>query len=218
MALLFSCPLRVFSRRQVYRGRKTRLSPVQSTGAWHYVEVPESSGGARAPLSTPLLRQHRAGLPYFSRRAVIRAAALAAGAAAVGAPLAACSGEEPAPDPLLAHAQAARADAEAAMAAIAVAPRQSEQLRLAAAQRTEHADALEAEINRAAGVTPEPSEEPAAIDPAGAAGPSVEDVRVRIADAGTTGGNLAMQLDGYRAGLLASISASCRTLVEVVLA
>ena len=60
--------------------------------------------------------------------------------------------DEPEPvDPLVAQASAARADAAAALAAIAVNPDHAGALQVVADQRSQHADALDAEVARAAG-------------------------------------------------------------------
>jgi len=67
----------------------------------------------------------------------------------------------PSPDPLLDVARAARADAAAATQLAAVTPPQAVPLRTIAAERTAHAQALDAEITRAAGTIvggPAPSE------------------------------------------------------------
>lgn len=87
------------------------------------------------------------------RRTALR---LAGGATAGVLTLGAATGcsDEPVylPDPLAAQEAAARADAAAASAAIALAPQRQAALNTISAQRTEHADALRTEIDRVIGV------------------------------------------------------------------
>ncbi|WUC07986.1 hypothetical protein OG874_23090 [Nocardia sp. NBC_00565] len=139
------------------------------------------------------------------------------------------------PDPLAAQEVLARADAAAATAAIALAPQQHAALTAIAGERTAHADALRAEINRVIGVygdgttpihrtrdraTPASGPSPAASGTAvpPTAPPSVDELRARLAKSQQSAGDLARTQSGYRAGLLASISASCAAQAGVLLA
>ncbi|WP_245722188.1 hypothetical protein [Nocardia crassostreae] len=160
----------------------------------------------------------------MGRRAVLRLAGGGALAVAAVGVLSACT-DDPAPaapDPLLAQEESALVDAAAATAAIAVAPEKAGALETIAAQRTEHATALRAEIDRAIGTygdgtkpsyrTPPPT--PVVPVPP----PSVSTVRTQLSAAQRSAAELAVQLSDYRAGLLASISAACATHAGVLLA
>ncbi|MFC9896185.1 hypothetical protein ACFVMC_21060 [Nocardia sp. NPDC127579] len=169
-----------------------------------------------------------------SRRAAFRLAGGGAlGALALGA--AAACGEEPlqAPDRLAAQVTSAKADAAAATAAIALAPQRQDALNAIAAERTAHAEALQAEIDRVIGVygdgtTPVPRTRAAATtdvahpasgtSAAPAAPPSLEQLRDQLGRSRQSAADLGRQLSGYRAGLLASISACCATHAGVLLA
>ncbi|MEV4234969.1 MULTISPECIES: hypothetical protein [unclassified Nocardia] len=139
------------------------------------------------------------------------------------------------PDPLAAQEILARADAAAATAAIAVTPQRHAELTVIADQRTAHADALRAEINRVIGVygdgttpthrtrevTPpasgtSPAASGASVSPS--TPPSIDELRTRLAKSQQSAGDLARTQSGYRAGLLASISASCAAQAGVLLA
>ncbi|MBH0775230.1 hypothetical protein IT779_02895 [Nocardia sp. NEAU-351] len=140
------------------------------------------------------------------------------------------------PDPLAAQESSARADAAAATAAIALAPQRQAALAAIAAQRTEHAAALLAEVQRVIGVygdgttpvhrtadpntpvaapgrTPAPT---APLEPV--APPSLDQLREQLTRSQRSAADLARTQNGYRAGLLASISAACATQTGVLLA
>lgn len=164
------------------------------------------------------------------------AAGGAAGALALGATAGCADDTVHEPDPLYEQETLARADAAAATAAVATDPARGAALSTVAAERTAHADALRAEIARVVGVygdgtTPEhrtrtPTALPAepTVDPvtgaAGGAGapPSVPQVRDRLTRSRRSAADLARTQQGYRAGLLASISAACAAHAEVLLA
>ncbi|MET9283842.1 hypothetical protein [Nocardia beijingensis] len=174
---------------------------------------------------------HRA---VLDRRSALRlAGGGTAGVLALGA-LAGCTGDDVVhePDPLAAQEVAARADAAAASAAIAVAPDRHAALAAIAAERTAHADALRTEIDRAIGVYADGTK-PAHRTSAGASGPSVvasgsavppttppsvETLRAQLTASQKSAAELARALTGYRAGLLASISAACAVQTGVLLA
>lgn len=151
---------------------------------------------------------------------------------ALGA-LAGCTGDDVVhePDPLAAQEVAARADAAAASAAIAVAPDRHAALTAIAAERTAHADALRTEIDRAVGVYADgtkPAHRTRAVSgPSAVASgsavppttpPSVETLRTQLTASQKSAAELARALTGYRAGLLASISAACAVQTGVLLA
>lgn len=160
--------------------------------------------------------------PVLSRRGAFRVAGAAAlGLAALGA-TAGCadSGSNDAarePDPLLVPLAAARRDAATATAAAALAPDRAGALTAVANERTAHADALSAEILRAAGSEATSTTTAAPGTTAAAAPPSVDDVRADLADSQRGAAALARRLDGYRAGLLGSISAAVAVQQAVLL-
>lgn len=137
--------------------------------------------------------------------------------------LAACA-EDPItePDVLVAQEFSARADAAAASAAIAVDPQRTAALTVVATERTAHADALRAEIDRVIGVygdgtTPAVRTPAPTTTPAPAAPPSIAALRDQLTASQRAATELAVTQTGYRAGLLASISAACAVQVGVLL-
>ncbi|MET8874662.1 hypothetical protein [Nocardia sp. NPDC004604] len=176
-----------------------------------------------------------AGRPNIvDRRTALRLAGGGAmGALAVGA-VAGCTDKKVyEPDPLAAQEVLARADAAAATAAIAVTPQRHAALTAIASERTEHADALRAEVNRVIGVygdgttpahrTRQPA--PSAAAPAASGTEttptqpaSIDELRTRLTKSQQSAGDLARTQSGYRAGLLASISAACAAQAGVLLA
>ncbi|MFX0576679.1 hypothetical protein [Nocardia nepalensis] len=170
------------------------------------------------------------------RRTALRlAGGTTVGALAIGA-VAGCTDKTVyQPDPLAAQEVLARSDAAAATAAIAVTPQRHAALTVIANERTAHADALRAEINRVIGVygdgtTPThrtreltPSASAAAPAASGTAAPptqppSIDELRTRLTKSQQSAGDLARTQSGYRAGLLASISAACAAQAGVLLA
>ncbi len=156
------------------------------------------------------------------------------GALAVGAAAGCADDTVYEPDPLAAQEFMARADAAAATAAIALTPQRHSALTTVATERTAHADALLAEINRVIGVYGDgttPAHRTRAVDaPAGAsapatsgaavppvAPPTIEELRDRLVTSQQSAAELARGQSGYRAGLLASISAACATEAGVLL-
>ncbi|RDI48892.1 hypothetical protein [Nocardia mexicana] len=160
--------------------------------------------------------------PAPNRRSLLRIAGGGA-VAAVALGTAACAEDKPAePDVLLGQEQSARADAVWAQAAVAVAPDRAPALTLVAAQRTEHADALRAEIDRAVGVygdgtKPASDTPPVPPPPAPNPPPTVAAVREQLTRSQRSAADLAVRQSGYRAGLLSSISACCATHAGVLL-
>ncbi|MFF7941128.1 hypothetical protein ACFZC5_15555 [Nocardia gamkensis] len=177
--------------------------------------------------------RHEPRADALDRRSAIRLAGGATvGVLALGA-AAGCTGDDVVhePDPLAAQEVAARADAAAATAAIAVAPDRHAALAAIAAERTAHADALRSEIDRVIGVyadgtkpvhrTRANASGPSAVASGSAVPPntppSIETLRARLAESRKSAADLARALDGYRAGLLASISAACAVQAGVLL-
>ncbi|MEU4315832.1 hypothetical protein [Nocardia sp. NPDC024068] len=171
----------------------------------------------------PLPDRDTPGPQRMNRRAALRVAGGGAmGLLAIPA-LAACA-EDPItePDVLAAQEFSARADAAAAAAAITIDPARGPALNTIAAERTAHADALRTEIDRAVGVygdgttplvrTPSPT-----TTPAPAAPPSIDALRDQLTSSQRAAADLAVTQSGYRAGLLASISAACAVQVGVLL-
>lgn len=128
--------------------------------------------------------------------------------------LAACSlvspGTPAAVDPLIALADAARADAATAAAAIAADPTLTARLQPLVDARTGHATALDAEVRR---VSAERSRTtPAAAPPttgAPAAPATLGDIRGAAKAAAGTAGAAALDLPIDRVGLVASVAACC---------
>lgn len=134
------------------------------------------------------------------------------------------------PDPLAAQEVQARTDAAAASAAIALAPQRHSALTAIATERTAHADALKAEIDRLIGVYGDgtkpvhrtkangQSAGPSAVSSGTPSPPpTVEGLRAQLTKSQQAAAELARGQSGYRAGLLASISAACAVHAGVLL-
>ncbi|MBW4720183.1 hypothetical protein KZQ38_23615 [Saccharothrix sp. SC076] len=140
-----------------------------------------------------------------SRRAILAAVAIAPLAAA------ACTTTPPpapAPDELEEMLRAARADAALATAVGA---------QETAAARTEHAQRLKAEVDRATpkvpGETTSAQPEPTPTTPAN---PTREALVTALQTAQKQAADLAIKVPTHRAGLVASVSAGCASLVEAL--
>jgi hypothetical protein len=145
------------------------------------------------------------------RRQVMQIPVVGAVAFAAGCTL----GEEtpPAPDPLIELARQARFDAAQATSTVMLHPDRNTSLQLVASQRSAHADALEAEVRRLAGiVTATPTTDSHTYDV------GLGEVRGSLTASARAALVQARKESGYRAGLLASISAACIVAVEVLLA
>lgn len=191
---------------------------------WHDGPVTErvtdrpAAGCPRGPSS-----DRYGGARPVNRRTALRVAGGGTAALLALPALVACA-EEPItePDVLVAHEFSARSDAAAATAAIAIDPQRTAALTTIAAERTAHADALRTEIDRAIGVygdgttpavrTPAPTTTPAPDAP-----PSIGALRDQLNASQRAATDLAVTQSGYRAGLLASISAACAVQVGVLL-
>ncbi|MBW0119241.1 hypothetical protein I4J48_28750 [Pseudonocardia sp. KRD-169] len=127
---------------------------------------------------------------------------LAAGCAAVGL--------DDGPDPLIALADAARADALLAAAVVADDPGLAARVDPLQAARTAHAAALDAEVARLAG-DPEPGTAAAAPAPAAPAVADLAALRAAVTASARAAAEAALGLPAARVGLVASISACCAT-------
>jgi hypothetical protein len=161
---------------------------------------------------------------------------LAGGAAlaALGVAASACGEPPPKPPPveqLLGPLDQARKDsvlAGAAATALGNPPQIAAALTVVATQRAAHARALSTEIARAAGklttsssesTTPSPSPSPSQAAPPGPPPPPppVPDVINALRASADSASRLVSSESGYRAGLLASIAASCTASYTVAL-
>ncbi len=124
--------------------------------------------------------------------------------------------QPPAVDELEGQLKLARRDGEQAAAAATVeSPPVAAALKEVAAERTQHAQALAAEIDRVAGITSTSSTTSTATTtttpttaPPGPP-PTLSDVVNSLRASAASAGQLAATVSGYRAGLLGSIAASC---------
>lgn len=160
-----------------------------------------------------------------------RRSVLAGGAAlaALGVVVSAC-GEPPAKAPaveeLLSPLDQARSDsalAKAAAAAVGMPPQVAAALSVVATQRTAHARALATEIARAAGKLVSATSETSSTGPTSTAPapppppPPVSEVIESLRRSAADAKRLVTTSSGYRAGLLASIAASCTASYTVAL-
>lgn len=148
---------------------------------------------------------------------MLRGSAVVAVAAAAGLSLTACDSgptqRQLDAEKLLPHAQAAFQQQQAATA---LSPRTTEYanaLKTVADQRGQHLSALRDEINRLHSSTASQIETPAPTPVA-----SVEALRVAIERSATSAARTCIDMSGFPAGLLGSVSASCQTLQKVQLA
>ncbi|SFN12694.1 hypothetical protein [Nocardia asteroides] len=173
----------------------------------------------------------------WRRRSLLRLLGTTAVGLPTAAVLAACTEDDTvhAPDPLAAHEVLARADAAAAQAAIALAPQAQAALTTIATERTAHADALRTEIDRVIGVYgdgttpvhrtgqitvpgPDGAQVPATAVATATQPLTIAQLRDQLGRSQQAAAALARTESGYRAGLLASISAACATEAGVLLA
>jgi hypothetical protein len=164
-------------------------------------------------------------VPVTSRRGVLAGGAALAALGVVGS---ACGESTPKPPPvedLLGPLDQARKDsalAGAAAAAVGNPPQVAAALAVVATQRAAHARALSTEINRAAGKLASSSNETPSPSPPEAAGPPpppppIPDVINSLRASAESASRLVASSSGYRAGLLASIAASCTASYTVAL-
>jgi hypothetical protein len=156
-------------------------------------------------------------VPVTNRRGVLAGGAALAVLGVVGS---ACGESPPKPPPvedLWGPLDQARHDstlAGAAAAALGIPPQIAAALTVVASQRASHARALSTEIARAAGKITSSSSEtttPGSTPPPGPPPPPppVPDVIDALRASAESASRLAATSSGYRAGLLASIAASC---------
>ncbi|KDN19059.1 ferritin-like domain-containing protein [Amycolatopsis rifamycinica] len=139
----------------------------------------------------------------LTRRAALRAGALAA----LAVPLAACGpGYDESPDPLQPLLAAAQADADAARALAKGAD--ADAAGQLADARAAHAAALKSEVDRLN--RPQPSPSPAPPAPA-----ALGDLKERLAAARKQAEDLVGGLPRYRAGLVAAVAAGCASLQRI---
>ncbi|WP_369739469.1 hypothetical protein [Mycobacterium servetii] len=166
--------------------------------------------------------------PVTNRRGVL---AGGAALAALGVAVSACGQPKPKPpavEELLGPLDQARHDsalAAAAAAAVGNPPQVAAALSVVATQRAAHARALSTEIWRASAKLGAPSSttsETTSPSPTGEAAPPppppLSDVVESLRTSAETAGRLVATSSGYRAGLLASIAASCTASYSVALA
>lgn len=160
--------------------------------------------------------------PAISRRRVLVGAATLALA---GVAASACAEDAPPPvDPLQTQLDLARRDSDLAAKAAPAAREYSRALSVVAHQRADHARAIDDEINRAAGrsrtstspTTPTTSST-AATTSTPPPPPSVAQVVAALRESAKSAADLAVTVEGYRAGLLGSVSACCAAAVDVAL-
>ncbi|ANZ25503.1 conserved transmembrane alanine RICH protein [Rhodococcus sp. WB1] len=154
--------------------------------------------------------------PPVSRRTVLRwsgAALGGVGALAVAGCGAGTDDGAGEVDPLIAQAERARVDAATAGLLVALLPDRAGALNAVGAERTTHAQVLDAEVARLAGADPASTTTASttttttvapAADP-----PTLDLLRERLNGSQRAAADLARTLQGYRAGMLASISAAC---------
>ncbi|TAM63382.1 hypothetical protein [Mycobacterium sp.] len=163
-------------------------------------------------------------VPFVNRRDVLSGGAALAALGVVSA----CGKSAPKPPPveqLLGPLDQARHDstlAGAAAAAVGNPPQVAAALTVVASQRAAHARALSTEISRAAGKLTASSSEttsPSQAEPAGPPPPPppVADVIDALRASADSAARLVGTESGYRAGLLASIAASCAASYTVAL-
>jgi hypothetical protein len=116
------------------------------------------------------------------------------------------------PDPLIALADAARADAALATAAVAADQGLAAALQPLVDARTQHAAALDAEIARLDPDRPTPAPAP----PPSAARPGRAEVQRAVLASSRAAGDVALGLPAERVGLVASVAACCSTYAEVL--
>lgn len=147
-----------------------------------------------------------------SRRRVLAALALAPVALGGLAGCAVGADDSDGPDPLIALADAARADAALAAALVADAPELAERVDPLVAARTEHTAALDAEVARLDPARPvtAPSSTPTPGDL------SLEGLRSALEASGAEAAAVALELPVERVGLVASVSACCATYAAVL--
>lgn len=125
-------------------------------------------------------------------------------------------GGDDGPDPLIALAAAARADAALGAAVVAAQPALAERVDPLVAARTEHAAALDAEVRRLAPDAGPPAQAAADAAPAPAGAPTLAALRTALDAAAAAAADTALGLPVERVGLVAAVSACCATYAAVL--
>lgn len=122
------------------------------------------------------------------------------------------------PDPLEALADAARTDAALAEVVAQHHPDLAGAAGAVAAARTQHAQALRREIDRANPPDPDapPPRQPRTPETPSSAKQAKKDLSATLREAQRSAGRLVPGLPTHRAGLAGSVSASCASLVEIL--
>jgi hypothetical protein len=139
-----------------------------------------------------------------------------------GVSAAACGSAPPPPevDELAAQLERARTDSQLATDAAAAARGETAQaLTTVASERSAHAQALSDELVRLRGKDAPTSamSEPTSTTAEPAKTPTPEDVIGALRESAQSAADLAAKLSGYRAGLVASVAASCTVAYSVAL-
>jgi len=158
------------------------------------------------------------------RRRILQLALVLPVAAGLGGCGAATDRRTDRPDPLVALADAARADAALAAAAVAADPALAARIDPLREARTEHAAALDAEVVRMGGPSAAPTAAPpTAASPTAApvtttAAPAVTlaEVREAVAASHVGAAELVENLPAERVGLVASVAACCAAYAGVL--
>lgn len=156
------------------------------------------------------------GRPVLSRRGLLKAGALAVVA---GPALAACTGspQQSAPDPLQPLLNLATKDAATAKAAAAKFSDNAATLMVISTVRQQHANALRAEVNRAAAVTATPSPTATSAAPKLSGEATVtQELLADLATARKQAAAVVPTLPRYRAGLVGSVAAGCASLTAAL--
>ncbi|MFC5993154.1 hypothetical protein ACFQE5_02890 [Pseudonocardia hispaniensis] len=161
----------------------------------------------------PASSRHRG--PAFSRRRLLVLAALVPAAVAALASCSATASGSQRPDPLIALADQARADAALAAAAIAAKPALTNRLEPVRAARAEHAAALDTEISRLDPAAPSTPPGPPSAAP-GPQQPTLAAVIEALGGSAKAASDLVATVPVERVGLVAAVAACCSTYVAVL--
>jgi hypothetical protein len=142
------------------------------------------------------------GRPTISRRALL------VGLVLTPPVLAACSGGDKRPDPLIALADSARADAALTVVVAAAKPELGEKLDPLRVARTEHAAALDAEVVK---LDPSRASATPAAPPTADQQATLPALKEALQASATAAAQVALDLPVERVGLVASIAACCAT-------
>lgn len=119
-------------------------------------------------------------------------------------------------DELLGHAEAARRDAATAAALAVVLPERAPVLQAVSGDRTAHADALDAELARAAGSVASTPATAAPTTTRTAGAPDLATLQGSLRQAQDAAAQAATTAPAHRAGLLGSVSAACAAQLTVL--